>query len=199
MPKKARAEVRKARDRHELELSEGRWYVDDLYRLFFKNKQSLGSPGLPSRFFYALLEEFHKDVRVHLVRQGREPKAAVMSFLDYEHGTLTAYYSGTEAGADRSLSASNFMYLGLQEWAVEQGFKTFDFGRSRRDAGAFHFKRHQGFEPTPLHYRYHLVQDRRTPSFTPSNPRTRVLRQTWSRIPAWCARRLTDRLATYLG
>jgi FemAB-related protein (PEP-CTERM system-associated) len=196
MPKKARAEARKARERHGLELSEGAWYVDDLYRMFVKNKHQLGSPALPPRHFQELQREFGKEVRVHLVRRAREPLAAVMSFCDRD--TLIAYYSGTESGADRDFSASNFMYLALQEWGVEHGFRRFDFGRSRRDAGAFQFKVHQGFEPAPLHYRYHLVQDRRLPAFTPSNPRTRVLRETWSRLPAWCARRLSDRLAAYL-
>jgi predicted N-acyltransferase len=165
--------------------------------MFLKNKHQLGSPALPARHFQELLVEFGKDVRVHLVRRGREPLAAVMSFLDRE--TLIAYYSGTEEGADREYSASNFMYLALQEWAVEHGFKRFDFGRSRRDAGAFKFKEHQGFEPLPLHYRYHLVQDRRLPAFTPSNPKTRVLRETWSRLPAWAVRRLSDRFSPYLA
>ncbi len=196
MPKKARAEARKARKKHDLELSEGVWYVDDLYRMFLKNKHLLGSPALPARYFYELVDEFGGDLRVHLVRRNREPLAAVMSFLDGD--TLIAYYSGTEPGADRNYSASNFMYLALQEWAVRHGMKRFDFGRSRRDAGAFAFKRHQGFEPTPLNYRYHLVHDRRVPSFTPSNPKTRVLRETWSRLPSWCVRRLSNRLAAYL-
>jgi FemAB-related protein (PEP-CTERM system-associated) len=196
MPKKARAEARKARERHGLELSEGAWYVDDLYRMFLKNKHQLGSPALPARHFQELLAEYGRDVRVHLVRRGREPLAAVMSFLDRD--TLIAYYSGTEDGADQEYSASNFMYLALQEWAVEHGFRRFDFGRSRRDAGAFKFKQHQGFEPAPLHYRYHLVHDRRLPAFTPSNPKTRVLRETWSRMPAWAARRLSERLSIFL-
>ena len=196
MPKKARAEARKARDKHGLELSEGSWYVDDLYRMFVKNKHQLGSPALPAALFNALLAEFGREVRVHLVRRGRSPLAAVMSFLDRD--TLIAYYSGTAPGADRSYSASNYMYMALQEWAVTQGFKRFDFGRSRRDAGAFAFKRHQGFEPVPLHYRYHLVHDRRIPNFTPSNPKTRLLRETWTRLPEWCVRRLSGRLSTYL-
>ena len=196
MPKKARAEARKARNKHGLELSEGTWYVDDLYRLFLKNKHVLGSPALPASYFYHLLEELEGSVAVHLVRRQREPVAAVMSFLHED--TLIAYYSGTEPGADRLCSASNFMYLSLQEWGVRNGFKRFDFGRSRRDAGAFQFKKHQGFEPQPLHYRYHLVRDRGVPSFTPSNPRTRLLQETWSRLPAWCVRRLSNRLATYL-
>ncbi|MEM7305751.1 MAG: FemAB family XrtA/PEP-CTERM system-associated protein [Planctomycetota bacterium] len=196
MPKKSRAEARKARNKHGLELSEGAWYVDDLYRMFLKNKHQLGSPALPARYFYSLVEEFGKDIRVFLVRRGRVPLAAVMAFLDRE--TLVAYYSGTEPGADRAYSASNFMYLALQEWGVEHGFGTFDFGRSRRDAGAFRFKCHQGFEPRPLPYRYHLVQDRRIPDFNPSNPKTKVLQETWSRLPTWCVRRLSDRLSAYL-
>jgi len=196
MPKKARAEARKARDRHGLELSNGHWYVDDLERMFLLNKRSLGSPSLPGAHFRAILTEFERFVSVHLVRQGERPLSAVMSFA---HGdTLIAYYAGTQPGADRSYSASNFMYLALQQWAVQRGFRRFDFCRSRVGSGAFEFKRHQGFEPTPLNYRYHLVRRRGLPSFTPSNPHTAVLRAAWSRLPLWAARGLSERLARYL-
>lgn len=196
MPKKARAEARKARERHGLELSEGVWYVDDLYRLFLSNKHSLGSPALPARHFKAVLERFQGEVYVHLVRQARRPLAAVMSFAFGD--TLIAYYAGTEAEADRTVSASNFMYLALQEWAVEKGFRRFDFCRSRADSGAYSFKRHQGFEPEPLHYRYLLVRDKRPPSFTPSNPRTAALRRLWSRLPTWAVRRISEPISRYL-
>lgn len=196
MPKKARAEARKARDKHRLELSSGHWYLDDLQRMFLFNKHALGSPGLPGAHFRAILAQFEREVFVHLVRQGRTPLSAVMSFA---HGdTLIAYYAGTQPGADRAYSASNFMYLALQEWAVERGFKRFDFCRSRIHSGAFEFKRHQGFEPKPLQYRYLLVRKRRPPNFTPSNPRTAVLRHVWSRLPLWMARSLSERLPRYL-
>lgn len=196
MPKKARAEARKARANHGLELARGRWYVDDLYRMFLHNKHSLGSPALPHRMFAELVAVFGDDLHVHIVRHERRPVAAVMSFVYGD--TLLAYYSGSEPGADRAVSASNFMYMALQEWAVENGFRTFDFGRSRADSGAYRFKVHQGFEPTPLCYRYHLVRSRTTPSFTPSNPRTQGLREVWRRLPLWAARGLSDRLSRYL-
>lgn len=196
MPKKARAEARKARTRHGLELSEGVWYVDDLYRLFLRNKHALGSPALPPTMFQALLREFPGMVFVHLVRRDRDPLAAVMSFSWRD--TLIAYYSGTVIGADRAYSASNFMYLALQEWAVRHGYRRFDFCRSRREAGAFKFKVHQGFEPQPLHYRYHLVQDRKVPSFNPSNPRTRVLQEAWKKLPLWLVRGVSNPLSRYL-
>ena len=196
MPKKSRAEARKARERHGLELTEGRWYVEDLARLFQHNKRQLGSPGLPTAWFRGLLEQFGSKALVHLVHHGREPLAAVMSFR-YQ-STLLAYYAGTARGADRATSASNFMYMALREWAVEQGIERFDFGRSRRDSGAFAFKQRQGFEATPLCYRYHLVRKQGLPSFNPSNPRTKILRDAWSRLPPWLAAKLSDRLARYL-
>jgi hypothetical protein len=196
MPKKARAEARKARTKFGLEMGEGEWYADDLARLFLENKHGLGSPSLPPRHFRALLESFPGEVFVHLVRRERMPLAAVMSLAFRD--TLIAYYAGTAVGADRSFKASNFMYLALQEWAVRRGFRVFDFCRSRADSGAFAFKCHQGFEPRQLHYRYHLVRARRVPSFTPSNPKTQVLRATWARLPRWLVRRASNRLARYL-
>jgi FemAB-related protein (PEP-CTERM system-associated) len=196
MPKKSRAEARKARERHGLELTEGRWYLEDLVRLFQHNKRQLGSPGLPVAWFRGLLEQFGSNALVHLVHRGREPLAAVMSFRYQD--TLLAYYAGTAPGADRSWSASNFMYMALREWAVEQGFERFDFGRSRRDSGACAFKERQGFEAIPLCYRYHLVRKQTLPSFNPSNPSTKILRDSWSKLPPWLALKLSERLARYL-
>lgn len=196
MPKKARAEARKARDQNGLQLAEGHWYVDDLHRLFLRNKHTLGSPGLPIRHFRAILARLPGSTFVHIVRRDRKPIAAVMSFGFRDD--LIAYYAGTEPGADRAVKASNFMYMALQEWAVRRGFRRFDFCRSRKDSGAFSFKKHQGFEPHALHYRFHLVRDKGLPSFTPSNPRTQTLRTLWSKFPLWLAARVSDRLAAYL-
>ncbi len=196
MPKKARAEARKARDRHGLRLVEGVWYMDDLYRLYHENKRSLGSPGQPHAMFHNLRKQFGDDVRVHLVQKGSQPLAAVMSFLWRD--TVMAYYSGTAPDADRQFSASNFMYMALRQWAIEKGFRKFDFGRSRKDAGAFKFKVHQGFVPRDLQYCFHLVGDSHLPSFNPSNPRTKVLRDGWTRLPAPLTRRLSKSLIPYL-
>jgi FemAB-related protein (PEP-CTERM system-associated) len=196
MPKKARAEVRKARDKHRLGLVEGIWYLDDLYRFFHLDKRALGSPGFPYGLFYHLRKEFGERVRVHLVHAGRKPLMAIMSFLWRD--TLMAYYAGAAPGSNREYSVSNYAYMALQEWAVAEGFQRFDFGRSRKDSGAFDFKRHQGFEPLDLQYRYHLVRDRRLPSLTPSNPRTRLPREIWSRLPVGVTRRLSNLVAKYL-
>ncbi|MFT5732172.1 MAG: FemAB-related protein (PEP-CTERM system-associated) [Planctomycetota bacterium] len=196
MPKKARADARKARKNHELCLFEGRWFVADLVRLFHNNKRSLGSPALPATFFTRLLEIFGKRATVHVVKRGGEPLSAVMSFLFRDQ--VLAYYSGTGEGVDRAYKASCFMYMALQEWSIEQGYRVFDFGRSRKESGPFSFKTHQGFEARDLHYSFCLVKDTGLPTLNPSNPKTKVLQETWKRLPLALTTRLSGRAARYL-
>lgn len=196
MPKRARAEVRKAIEKHRLELGEGSWYLSDVVELFHQSKQQLGSPGLPAAWFAALQEEFPDETVIHLARHGRDLLAATMSFVFRD--TFLFYYIGTTPEANREFKATHWLCTVLQEWSIARGLKHFDLGRSRRDSGSHAFKEHQGFVPAPLAYRYKLVKSRELPSFTPSNPRTKVLRDTWTKLPPWVARRLSDRLARYL-
>ncbi len=196
LPKRARAEVRKAIDKHGLTLREGLWYLPDLERLFLSSKQGLGSPGLPRAWFEELAREFGSDALVHCVHKDSEVVAATMSFVFRD--TLLFYYVGTDARANREYSATNFMVTRLQEEAIRRGLKFFDLGRSRVDSGPYHFKLHQGFEPRPLPYHYHLVRSKDLPSFNPSNPKTQKLRDAWARLPPWVARSLSARLMRYL-
>lgn len=196
MPKKSRADARKARKSFGLQLVEGRWYLPDLVRLFHQNKRSLGSPALPPSFFERLLNTFGDKATVHVVKKDGETLAAVMSFLFRDQ--VLAYYSGTADGVDRNFKASCFMYMALQEWSVENGYRVFDFGRSRKDSGAFSFKARQGFEPRDLHVSFRLVKDQGLPTFNPSNPKTKILQQTWSRLPLGVTQRLSGPAAKFL-
>jgi FemAB-related protein (PEP-CTERM system-associated) len=196
MPKRARAEVRKAIEKHGLVLEEGPRFLGDLARLFGESKQRLGSPGLPEAWFAALQDELGERVVCHAAVRAGETVAATMSFVFRD--TLVFYYIGTTAEANREFNATNFLTTRLQEWGVEKGLRRFDLSRSRVGSGSFSFKEHQGFVPAPLAYRYALLKSRGLPALTPSNPRTKVLQTTWAKLPGWLARGLSDRLARYL-
>jgi FemAB-related protein (PEP-CTERM system-associated) len=196
MPKRARAEVRKAIEAHGLSMSQGDWYLDDLFEMFHLSKQSLGSPGLPKAWFEALQRELGDTVVVHLARTPERPIAATMSFVFGD--TISFYYIGTIAEGNRKYNATNYLVTRLQEWGVERGLKRFDLGRSRVGSGPYEFKKHQGFEPTPLHYRYALVKSKQLPSFNPSNPKTEKLRELWAKLPVWATKRLSAPMMRYL-
>jgi FemAB-related protein (PEP-CTERM system-associated) len=196
IPKKARAEVRRARDDNGITLQPD-CELELFFALFAENKRRLGSPALPINWFRALLEEFGRNVVLHrAVDPDGRTLAAVMSFLFRD--TVSAYYSGSRTGVNDT-GVNNFIYCGIMEWAVEAGFTRFDFGRSRVDSGPAKFKKNMGFEAEPLHYEYVLLgEDARLPEFHPGNPRLDLPRRMWSKVPMFVANRLGARLSRYL-
>jgi FemAB-related protein (PEP-CTERM system-associated) len=171
--------------------------LDTFFTLFAENKRRLGSPALPKAWFAALVEEFGSKVVFHRVVDAHGGTlAAVMSFLFKD--TVNAYYSGSRSGINDT-GANNLIYCGIMEWAVQEGFTRFDFGRSRVDSGPAHFKHNMGFVAEPLHYEYILVgDDAKPPQFHPGNPKLNLPRQLWSRLPMWFANRFGARLSRHL-
>ncbi len=188
IPRKARAEVRKAMKNEDLEFGEEDIELHEFHHLFSLNKRRLGSPLFPSSLFWHLRRQFGEKCVIHTVRHQGEVVAAVMSFIF--KGTLMPYYSGSVEGADASLRASNFMYFRLMEWAVDQGLERFDFGRSREGTGAFRFKKNQGFTPRRLSYQYQLIKAKDVPHLTPSNPKYRAAQWMFRRLPLFAAQKL---------
>jgi FemAB-related protein (PEP-CTERM system-associated) len=196
IPKRARAEVRRARDKNGLTFGESR-DLDEFYHLFQVNKRKLGSPPLPKRWFTALLDEFGRDVVIHVARlpDGK----AISGVMSFKMGdTLFAYYSGA-LHEHYNTGVNDYTYFKIMEWCADHGLRVFDFGRSRKDTGPAHFKKNMGFEAQPLHYEYLLLSDKATmPKFHPGNPRLSVPRRVWSAMPGFVTARLGDRLSKYL-
>ena len=106
------------------------------------------------------------------------------------------------AGTQRNMDAGPLSVTGIQTDLALDGDGFFLVERGGQEyytrSGAFQFKKHQGFEPRPLNYRYHLVRNSGIPDFTPSNPKTRIFRSAWTHLPTWAVRMLSDRLARFL-
>ena len=207
IPKKRRAEVRAAREPKAPATKKKRetfgiqvtadGTVEELFQLFARNKRRLGSPSLPQRWFQALQDEFGKAVVIHrAVEPGGRTVAAVMSFTFKD--TVYAYYSG---GLDEfnHTGVNNYIYCAIMEWAVENGYRRFDFGRSRAGAGPAKFKVNMGFEPEMLPYDYVLIgPGAKLPEFHPSNPKLALPRRIWSKLPLVLCNQLGARLSRYL-
>ncbi len=208
IPKKARAEVRCARDPAGPAIEGKRresfgikvtpdGSVDELFALFAENKRRLGSPALPKKWFRGLVEEFGQAAVIHrAVAPDGRTLAAVMSFCWKD--TVYAYYSGSRTDINDT-GVNNWIYCAIMEWAVEQGYRRFDFGRSRADSGPAKFKKNMGFTAEPLHYEYLLVgQGAKLPDFHPSNPKLDLPRRMWSRMPMFLCNGLGAKLSRYI-
>ncbi len=194
LPRKARAAARQARNRYGLEAVSSLDLLDSFHPLFSMNKQRLGSPSFGSGFFRKAVEVHGSRAGLFTVLSDGIPVSAVIYFVYRD--IIYPYFSGAAPGAE-SVHASNFMYMALMEHGVRLGLKKFDFGRSRRGTGSSRFKEHQGFEATPLHYRYILNRAEAVPSNNPSNPRYDRVKRIWSKLPRWLVRLLGPRLIRY--
>jgi FemAB-related protein (PEP-CTERM system-associated) len=187
IPRKARAEVRKALARTDLSVDTDSKDIAEFHRLFGENKRKLGSPIFPESLFWRVQEGLGDACFMLRVRREGETLAAVLSFIYGD--TIMPYYSGATDDAQEH-SANNLMYFALMEEASRRGLKKFDFGRSRRDTGSFSFKKNQGFEPVPLFYRYLLNNGASVPAVNPHNPKYSLARELFRRLPQPLAAKL---------
>jgi FemAB-related protein (PEP-CTERM system-associated) len=170
--------------------------LETFYRLYSESVRNLGTPVFPKRYFRELMSVFGEDCETLVVYHGERPLAAVMSF--YFRDEVLPFYGGGSHEA-RDLRANDFMYWELMRRAAARGLRTFDFGRSKRDSGSYHFKRHWGFEEQPLHYEYRLVRARAVPDVSPVNPRYAFAIALWRRLPLRLTQSVGPLVARYLG
>jgi FemAB-related protein (PEP-CTERM system-associated) len=161
--------------------------LERFYSIYARNVRDLGSPVYPLSFFKELMENF-KDSFILSVRKDGKMVAGVLTFVFKD--TLMPYYGGGLREYFK-YAINDFMYWELMKYGCERGYGCFDFGRSKRDTGSYHFKRHWGFEPEELNYLYYLIKAKSMPNVSPVNPKYRLSIHVWKRLPL--------RLTNWLG
>jgi FemAB-related protein (PEP-CTERM system-associated) len=154
--------------------------LDRFYRIYAESVRSLGTPVFSRRYFDVLRETFGDRCEILTVESSGRAVSSVLSF--YFRDEVLPYYGGG-THESRAVAGSDFLYWDLMRRACERGVRVFDFGRSKRDVGSFHFKRHWGFDPEPLHYEIRLVRASTVPDVNPLNPRYRWFVEAWKRLP----------------
>ncbi|MBM4020619.1 MAG: FemAB family PEP-CTERM system-associated protein [Planctomycetes bacterium] len=197
LPRKTRAAARNGLKRLGDDCTAvGREWLDTVYDLYSVTLRRLGSPNYSRGLFHALLREYGDDCVPLVVRDGGRPIAGVVSFVFRDE--IVPYFSGSlDVGMEKD--ANNVMYVRLMEYAVGRGLRRFDFNRTRRDnRGPYDFKRHHGFEPTPLHYQFYLSGGGELPNFTPSNEKYALAGRLWRRLPLWLTRTAGARITKWV-
>jgi FemAB-related protein (PEP-CTERM system-associated) len=179
LPKDTRYMIRKA-EKGGLRAQRGMDQLDAFYELFAQSMHRLGTPVFPSALFGNIVDEFPDHTQLMLVYDGNRPVTGVLSF--FFRDTILPYYAGATPDATR-LAANNFMYWELIKWAGEAGFRTFDFGRSKKGTGAFAFKSQWNMTAEQLDYQIFLVKRKTVPNFSPVNPKFEMAIRLWQNLP----------------
>jgi FemAB-related protein (PEP-CTERM system-associated) len=179
LPRKARAAARNGAEKFGLTAHYGDDHLDEVWRLYTLNMRRLASIAYPRRFLRGLIERLPHWVCV--ARRGGGAVAGLVTFLHRDR-VLPYFFGATDKA--RECSAANFLYASTMQRGVVEGYRVYDFGRSRRDnAGSFDFKRFHGFEPRPLGYQRLVLGNARAADLTPTNPAFTWVRRVWPRLP----------------
>jgi FemAB-related protein (PEP-CTERM system-associated) len=179
LPRDTRYMIRKA-DKAGLQVRSGLEQLPEFYELFTLNWRRFGTPVFSRQWLETLVHEFKDDAMLTMARARGRPVAGVLSF---QFGnTLFPHYSGASADAN-ALAANNFIYWELMKSAINRGVRWFDFGRSKKNTGAYQFKSAWNMQVHPLEYQVCMIKRRSPPNFSPANPKFALAANLWSRMP----------------
>ena len=171
--------------------------IDDFYHTYSQSVLNLGTPVFCKAFFAKILATFPNETEVLTVRKDNNAISSVLSF--YFKGQVLPYYGGGTEQA-RLLKSNDFMYYQLMCHAQQnKQCQQFDFGRSKIDSGAYHYKKHWGMTATELPYQYYLVTAKALPNLSPNNPKYQFFIRLWKKLPLDFSQWLGPKLAKYLG
>jgi FemAB-related protein (PEP-CTERM system-associated) len=180
LDRKVRNQVRKG-EKSELSVEVGGGHLlDAFYEVFAHNMRDLGTPVYSRSFFREVLSGLPQSSRAFVVRHQGQPVAA--SIVCWHGHAMEVPWASALRSAN-PLCANVYLYWHMLKFAVEQRFKTFDFGRSTPNEGTFHFKKQWGAEPRELVWEYWTRPGEALPNLNPKNPKFDMAIRMWQRLP----------------
>ena len=135
--------------------------LDQFYRVFLVNMRDLGSPVHSKKLFLRVLQEFSGSARIFLVTKEQAPVAGSVT-ISLGDTVVNPWAASNRTFA--ALSPNMLLYWTMLEFACDNGFRFFDFGRSSPDGGTYHFKAQWGAAPVPLNWGYISLSADKSPA-----------------------------------
>lgn len=197
VPRKHRAELRKALANDALRVETGRskGFLRDHYRVYSESVRNLGTPVFPARLFREVLAAFGEDADILIVREGDRPVSAVLTL--YHNGRVMPFWGGGIADA-RRLRSNELMYYRLMTHGRARGMSVFDFGRSKTGSGQAAWKKSFGFDPVPLSY-HSWPAGGAARDINPNSPQYQRRIDLWKKLPLPVANLIGPFIARGLG
>lgn len=177
---KVRAQVRRPSKEGAEAVIGGTEMLADFYRVFARNMRDLGTPVYSRRFFQAIMDTFPGHSQIVVVHLDGHPAAA--GFLLGNHNRLEIPWASSDRRYNR-FGVNMLLYWEALRWAVEKGYRVFDFGRSTINSGTYRFKRQWGAQPRQLYWHYWLRRGDRLPELKPESPKFRFAVKAWRKLP----------------
>jgi len=171
--------------------------LDDFYTVFARNMRDLGTPVYGKIFFQLILEAFSKTARVVIVTDPTSSCPIAGGFLLGYRDRLEIPWASSLREYNH-LQSNMFLYWNCLQYACEQGYRVFDFGRSSAESSTYKFKAQWGAQPVQHHWHYWLPGNQNMPELNPQNAKFQLAIALWQRLPLSVTRLLGPHIAKHL-
>jgi FemAB-related protein (PEP-CTERM system-associated) len=153
--------------------------IDEFYKVFCDNMHDLGSPVHSKKWLKSILRNYSDAAKLGIVKKGDLILGG--GIMIGCRNTITLPWASTLREYNH-LSPNMLLYWGFLEYACNNGYDYFDFGRSTPDEGTFYFKKQWGAEPQPLFF-YHSKDNTHMKRIQSAGGLRHHIEKTWSRLP----------------
>lgn len=155
--------------------------VDEFYNIFAENMRDLGSPVHSKLFFMNIMKIFDTMTKIILVKQKSNTIGAALCFF-FKDTISIPWVSSLRSHF--TLYPNNILYWEAIKYAINQGYRRFDFGRSSQGSGTYDFKKRWGAKPVQLFWDYYDKKniDSSSRDFD-SSLKYQVALKIWQKIP----------------
>jgi len=170
--------------------------LDDFYKVFSINMRDLGSPVHSKKLMQKVLQEFPENAKIVIVYKKNAPIASslIIGFKD----TLENPWASSLREYSR-LAPNMLLYWTMLEYACDNGYAYFDFGRSSPDEGTYKFKEQWGSKPTPLHWHYISLDGKPIDEETSEKSQFGKAIQFWQKLPVSFTRIIGPPIRKHIG
>ena len=143
--------------------------LDSFYKVFSTNMRDLGTPVYSRHFFRNIIRKFSNSTWICSVYAKDGTPVASGFLLGFKDRLEIPWASSLRKY--NHLSPNMLLYWTALQFACENKYNFFDFGRSTRGEGTYKFKEQWGAKPVQLYWHYWLKNGGPLPELNPKNPK----------------------------
>jgi serine/alanine adding enzyme len=170
--------------------------LDDFYKVFVVNMRDLGSPVHSIALMRHVLGEFSERSRILVIYKGAEPVASAL-VIGSDKVLRNPWASSLRKYA--SLGPNMLLYLRMLEFACDNGYRVFDFGRSTEGEGTYKFKEQWGAVPEPLYWYYISLDGKSLSSDSLGTEKFERAAHYWRKLPLVVTRMIGPRIRKHIS
>lgn len=126
----------------------GEELVETFYPVFASNMAHLGSPVHSKSWLRSVLKKYGQNARCGIVYT--QDKTPVAGGIILCHPGIVSIPWASHLRSFNRFNPNMFLYWSFMEYAADNGYRVFDFGRSTPGEGTYNFKAQWGAKPRPL-------------------------------------------------